>query len=310
MKTPDHFPPPEQLEWLRAVADDAGIEGARISLPEDGFVNVGGLRFHYLDWLGNGAPIVFLHGGALTAHTFDGVCLALRDRYRCLSMDLRGHGDTEWPGEVDDSLDASARDLEGFIDNLRLERPVIVGMSRGALNGLTYAVRSANRLRALVMIDMAPEIQVEGTARIAAFAQGPESKGTPDDFVVHAVAHNPRRNPLVVRGTVLFNLRRLEDGSWTWKYDPRPGKAPSSQDRWERYARLWNELGRVTCPTLIVKGGRSRILTEANAERLAHGVPNGRWLTIPDAGHAVQVDQPLALAEAIDRFLSESAPIP
>jgi pimeloyl-ACP methyl ester carboxylesterase len=59
-----------------------------------------------------------------------------------------------------------------------------------------------------------------------------------------------------------------------------------------------------------VKGGRSRILTEANAERLARGLPNGRLLTIPDAGHAVQVDQPLLLARAIDRFLSEAAPTP
>ncbi len=306
----DHFPPQAQLEWLQAVAEDAGLSGVRVSLPKDRFVNLGGLRFHYLDWLGNGPPIVFLHGGALTAHTFDGVCLALRNRYHCLSMDLCGHGDTEWPAEVDDSLEASARDVATFIDTLDLSKPAVVGMSRGALNALTYATAHADRLRALVMIDMAPEIQVEGTARIAEFARGPEATGSPDDFVSHAIAMNPRRDARIIRGTVLFNLRKTDNNTWTWKYDPRPGRAPSSQDRWERYSRLWNELNLVTCPTLIVKGGRSRILTEANADRLARGVPNGRWLTIPDAGHAVQVDQPLLLATEIERFLNEAAASP
>jgi esterase len=303
-----HFSTAEQLEWLRAVAEVGGITGADVSLPIDRFVELNGIRFHYLDWGGDGVPMVFLHGGALTAHTFDGVCLALRDRYRCLSLDLRGHGDTEWPPEVDDTLDASAADLGAFIDALALERPVVVGMSRGGLNGLTYAVSHSDRIRALVMIDIAPEIQVEGTSRIVEFSKGPEVTDSPEDFVAHAIEFNARRDPRVVRGTILFNLRRLEDGRWTWKYDRRPQTAPTSANRWERYARLWDELRSVTCPTLIVKGGRSRILTEAVAERLASGLPNGRWITIPDAGHAIQVDQPKALAEAIDRFVAERAP--
>src|SRR5258706_13956910 len=111
-----HFPAAEQLKWLGAVAEVGGITGADVSLPADRFIDLNGIRFHYLDWGGDGISVVFLHGGALTAHTFDGVWLALRSRYRCLSLDLRGHGDTEWPAEVDDTLDTSAADLGAFID--------------------------------------------------------------------------------------------------------------------------------------------------------------------------------------------------
>ena len=65
---------------------------------------------------------MFLHGGGLSAHTWDIVCLALREEYRCYALDLRGHGDSEWSPALDYSLGAHLRDLEAFADHLDIAR--------------------------------------------------------------------------------------------------------------------------------------------------------------------------------------------
>ena len=88
------------------------------------------MRLHYLDWgpagrrpgTRGGWPLVFLHGGGLNAHTWDIVCLALREEYRCHALDLRGHGDSEWSPAQDYSLGAHLRDLEAFADHLDIAR--------------------------------------------------------------------------------------------------------------------------------------------------------------------------------------------
>src|SRR5690348_10982585 len=82
------------LPWL---ARRCGIEFSDASHPvRRDCTTPDGLRLSYLDWGGSGDPIVFLHGGALTAHTWDLVCIGLRGTYRCISLDLRGHGDSDW----------------------------------------------------------------------------------------------------------------------------------------------------------------------------------------------------------------------
>src|SRR5262245_32909646 len=102
----------QELEHLQLAVTLAGVE-VPVSLPSSHHLVVGGLRLHYLDWGTAGRPpIVFLHGGALTAHTWDVVCLALRSEYRCLALDQRGHGDSEWSPVMDYGADAHRDDLE------------------------------------------------------------------------------------------------------------------------------------------------------------------------------------------------------
>ena len=103
-----------QLEMLRAAVEIAGLNARKIDLPQDHQLIIGAMRFHYLDWGGNGHPIVFLHGGGLNAHTWDVVALMLRDRYRCIALDQRGHGDSEWSPAIDYGVETQVRDVEGF----------------------------------------------------------------------------------------------------------------------------------------------------------------------------------------------------
>src|SRR2546428_10158960 len=134
--------PFDELAHLELAAELAGVELPEVVLPEDRFVELNGLRLHYLDWGGEGRPrVLFLHGGGLTAHTWDLVCLALRADYHCLALDLRGHGDSDWSPGMDYSFEAHRDDVEAFADLLRLDRFVLVGMSLGGITALAYAGR-------------------------------------------------------------------------------------------------------------------------------------------------------------------------
>ena len=153
---------PKQLEHLKLAVKVSGVEVSDVVLPEDRELRVGNLRLHYLDW-GNEhrPPLVFLHGGALTAHTWDVVCLALRDHYHCLALDQRGHGDSDWADDY--SHERHCEDIEGFIDQLGIDRTVLVGQSMGGLNSIVYAGRGASGWPPLVIVDVGPELNMAGT---------------------------------------------------------------------------------------------------------------------------------------------------
>src|ERR1700753_188381 len=139
--------PDEYHDHLKTTSVRAGVSFSDVVLRSEKTVLVGHLRFRYLDW-GNEElrPLLFLHGGALTAHTWDLCCLALRDDYHCLALDQRGHGDSDWAPDADYSLGAQREDVKGFAEAIGLDRFVLVGMSMGAINGLAYAIAHSETL--------------------------------------------------------------------------------------------------------------------------------------------------------------------
>jgi esterase len=294
--------PAEDLAHLRRAAQIAGLDPGAAVLPESRHVVVDGFRLHLLDWGGSGPALVLLHGGALTAHTWDLVCLALRERYRCVAVDQRGHGDSEWSPELDYGADAYVKDIEGLARELGLERAVLVGQSLGAINGLTCAAREPDWLAGLVMVDAGPWVRSDGAQRIADFVLAPAELPSVDDYVERAISFNPRRDPELLRRSLLHNLRPLPQGGWTWKYDRRHLAEGSFERMRTRLAELERMLDHVVCPVLVVRGAESDVLSRADAERLASRLPDARLVEVPDAGHTVQGDNPVDLARAVDEF--------
>src|SRR5207249_1787950 len=97
----------ERVQHLSEAAELAQMSLAEVVLPTERQLQGNGLPLHLLDWGTPGQPpVLFLHGGSLTAHTWDLVCLALRQRYHCQALDLRGHGDSGWSPDADYSLEA------------------------------------------------------------------------------------------------------------------------------------------------------------------------------------------------------------
>ena len=299
----------EELEHLRLAAELAGLEDMQVVLPDDRHVVLDGMRLHFVNWGTAGfPPVLFLHGGGLTARTWDLVCLALRTSFHCLALDQRGHGDSEWSPGLDYGTAAHVADLEALIAHLRLDRPVLVGQSMGALNALTYAERHAAELGGLVLVDMTPNVRLEGTQRIFDFVTAPAELDSVEEFVERAKQFNPRRDPRLLRRSLLHNLRQLPNGKWTWKYDRRHMTRERLASLRDQVGRLWEMIGTVTCPTLVVRGERSDVVTPESAAALASALPDGESVTIADAGHTVQGDNPRGLAEALEPFLRRARP--
>jgi pimeloyl-ACP methyl ester carboxylesterase len=294
----------EQREHLRLAAELAGLGRLEIVLPEEHDVVLGGMRLHYLDWgSAEHAPILFLHGGGLTARTWDLVCLALRGEHHCFALDQRGHGDSEWSPGLDYDTAAHVGDLEALIADLGLERPVLVGQSMGALNALAYAASRADALAGLVLVDMTPDVRAEAVERIFDFVTAPAELDSVEDFVARAVEFNPARDPRLLRRSLLHNLRQLPNGKWTWKYDRRAMTREHFERVRSEMSGIKDVLDAVVCQTLVVRGERSDAVDDAGAAALVETLPDAEWVSIPDAGHTVQGDNPRALAAAIDAFL-------
>jgi pimeloyl-ACP methyl ester carboxylesterase len=293
-----------EIDQLRAVTEIAGLKPSKIVMPEDHHTIVGAMRFHYLDWGGNGHPILFLHGGGINAHTWDVVCLMLRERYRCVALDQRGHGDSEWSPAIDYGVETQMRDIEGFIEKLGLENPVLVGQSMGGLNSIAYAIRHSAKMKGLVVVDVGPEINSAGTQRIREFSSTPELESL-DAFLERAVKFNPIRDPRVLRRSLFYNLRQLPTGKWSLKHDQRRASEEAWRIATDQRERLLRDVSKISCPTLIVRGGKSDVLSDDAAERFAHMLPHARWLRVENAGHNVQGDNPRGLLDAMNPFLRE-----
>jgi esterase len=294
----------EYRDHLETTAVRAGFSFGGVVLPSEHDVSVGQLRFRYLDWGTEGLrPILFLHGGALTAHTWDLCCLALRGEFHCMALDQRGHGDSDWAADADYSITAQREDIRGFADRLGLDRFVLVGQSMGAINGLAFAVAQPERLSALVMIDAGPEVRRRGSSRIREFVNGGAKPETLEEIIERALAFNPRRDPQILRRSLMHNLRRQADGSWSWKYDRRRFQRLDHDAHLAERRRLADDLAKVVCPVLVVRGADSDVFHEEDARDLATRFPDGRQVTITDAGHTVQGDNPKDLVAAIREFL-------
>ena len=300
----------EQLEHLKLAAEVAGLEVPRFTLPEDHDVVVNRMRFHYLDWGTAGRhPILFLHGGGLNAHTWDLVCLALRGEYHCVALDQRGHGDSEWSPVGDYSLPSQVRDIEDFIEKLKLKRPLVVGHSMGGFAAMAYAAKFARRMAGLVLVDIAPELNPAGTARIRNFLAQDRELDSIDAFVERAMAFNPLRNPALLRRSLLHNLRELPNGKWTWKHDTRRVGETTTDEAVAAAARrseeLWKAVPKISCPTLVIRGALSDVISDEQAEKFVRALPNGQFVKVEQAGHNVQGDNPAGLLAVLRPFLEE-----
>ncbi|MGH7932481.1 MAG: alpha/beta fold hydrolase [Candidatus Binataceae bacterium] len=296
--------PAEEADHLKLAADIAGLEPPEVVLPESHQVVIHRMRFHYLDWGTKGRkPILLFHGAAQNAHAWDLICLMLRRNYYCIALDQRGHGDSEWEPAGDYSLESQTADVEGFIEKLKPHRPLLIGHSMGGIAAIGYALRHAAAMAGLVLIDVAAEVSNDGANRRtgATFNQRREFESV-DEIMARAMASNPRRNAVLLRRNLMHNLRRLPNGKWIWKYDPNRDFAI---DRAARARKILAGCHDISCPTLIMRGERSDILTEESAASFARALPHGRWIRIANAGHTIHADNPRGLLEALAPFLAE-----
>jgi esterase len=276
-----------------------------MSTPHDHRVNARGLNFHYVEW-GNAAapPLLCLHGITQTAHSWDEVAADLANDYRVLSLDQRGHGDSDWAPDGDYTRQTQAADIDAITDALGLRQFILAGMSMGGINAITFTARHPEKVRALIIVDVSPEIQTRGVENIRHFIQAPDELDSFEAFVERAHQFNPRRSLDNIRSRLSHNLKQLPNGKWTWKYD----KALRSGERGFQASallNLWDDVRAIRCPTLVIKGGESDILSAESATKLQAAIPGSRLAVVPGAGHSVMGDNPVAFVAAAREFLRE-----
>ncbi len=299
------LPAAEELEHLKLAVEISKTPVDEVVVAERHHAVVDGFRIHYLDWGKAGKPpIVFLHGGALNAHTWDVVCLALRTGHHCIAVDQRGHGDSEWSPALDYAPESHRRDVLGLVDHLGFDRFLLVGQSMGALNSFTFATEHSDRLRGLVLIDAGPQIRINGAEKIGEFVNATAEIDSIDQALAKALEFNPLRDPRLLRRGLLYNYRQLPSGKWARKHDMRHWIGSEMKDRAKRHQSSWQRLERVTCPTLVVRGAISDVFHDEDAESFAAALPNGRWTKVEGAGHTVQGDNPRGLVEALREFFA------
>jgi esterase len=274
--------------------------------PADRTVTANGLRLHYLEWgPPQGPAIVCVHGYTSSADAFNALARRLADRFHVLAMDVRGHGESQWsPAQAYEYAD-QAGDLAAFADLLVPQPFVLIGTSMGGIISMAYAERWSGRLRGLVLNDIGPEVEA-GTGRITQMVGS-----RPDDFASLDAAMEYRRqaSPITAarpladqRELALGVLRQRPDGRWAWKMDPAyierriTRGAPRRPDAWPVLAAL-------ACPTLVVWGTDSDVLSEAQARRMVATLPRGELVAVPGVGHAPTLVEPPVLA-ALERFLA------
>ena len=272
--------------------------------PKDMTVNANGINLHYLDWGNVDSPtLVLLHGLRGHAHSWDDVSVALCQDYHVLALDQRGRGDTDWAPGGDYSGAAFVADLVGFCDALGLKSFTLIGHSMGGRNSLAFAGRHADQLEKLVIVDIGPDIDPAGSARITRelvdVPQEFDSFDAQFDYMNKQNRFAPER---VIRRRLQYASKELPNGKFGWRYDQEIRESRRRGDV-APILDLWPALPKITCPTLIVRGTETDLLRPETAQRMVDTLPNGKLVEVEKAGHMVFEDNPDDFLEAVQPFL-------
>lgn len=276
--------------------------------PQSHTVQANGLRLHHLDWGNAGKPVlVLVHGIRLHAHVWNEFAREFRDRFHILALDQRGHGDSDWAPPGHYHLHDYYEDLRAVLEARRLQEVTLIGHSLGARVAMLYTHLHPERVKRLILVDMGAGLP--STIAGVDFSRVTET-APPKDFASPAEAGAylagilrlaPRH---LIEESVAHGMRRREDGRWVWKYDPSLGGRPQPRAgvrEWD----LWDVVKTIACPTLLLHGQLSRVVTPEIARRMADEMPRCRAERIDNAGHALFTDQPRAFAQSVARFLGE-----
>jgi pimeloyl-ACP methyl ester carboxylesterase len=245
--------------------------------------------------------LVFLHGGGQNAHTWDSTVLALGRP--AIAIDLPGHGHA-LPRSIASPV-AIADDVAVTVELLAPRARAVVGMSLGGLAAIALCRTAPSLVRALVVVDVTPATDRARTSAVVDFITGPASFESFDEMLQRTVVFHPERSRSSLRRGLLHNAVQGEDGRWTWRYRREGDESLLGKGEVD-FTPLWEILGSLRIPVLFVRGmlPGSAVRDEDEIE-LCRRVPHASVLRVLDAGHSVQGDRPVVLAQAIRSFLSE-----
>ena len=268
----------------------------------------GGIRLAASAW-GDpaAAPVVFLPGGGQTRHAWAAAGRSLAAAgFLAVSVDLRGHGDSQWAPDGDYRHATVAADLVALAGSFS-RPPAVVGASLGGVAALLAVGEMGLPAGALVLVDIVPRSERAGVRRVVTFLAGNEDGFASLEEAVAAVQTYKPDRP-VDAGRLRHNLRVGEDGRWRWHWDPRlvSHQGRHSRDIPERMAAA---SAGVTVPTLLVRGRKSDMVSDEGVAEFRALIPEAEFVDIADAAHMVTGDHNDAFAGAVIEFLTRVASV-
>ncbi len=277
-------------------------------IGEHGYLTIHGLRHHYIRWGDvSNDPVVLLHGLMNNARYWEHIAERFIDRWSVYAPDLRGHGESEHaPGGY--LVWAFAMDLRGFIEEMDFEAFDLVAHSIGSRVAMSYARDHSHRLKHLVLADMGPQMADQGARgirRTTGDAQKAPGFATDAEALEYYAGLYPGRSKEFLERQMAASLVLDEaTGNLVFRFDPSIHQA-TGRGAIAEIPYLWESLEHITCPTLVIRAEKSKVLSREIAEQMVDRLPNARLVEIAGAGHQVPLHQPEAFSNAIRDFLQE-----
>ncbi|WP_419825754.1 alpha/beta fold hydrolase [Sphingomonas sp.] len=274
------------------------LEGAGISIAAD----VGGAE--------DGPLVVLQPGGGQTRHSWGKAGETLAERgYHVVSLDLRGHGDSDWSPDrlygFDRYLDDLVRVLAQFADGPRY----LVGASLGGIVSLLAVGENRVRADGLVLVDIAPKVEWSGASRIGEFMRArPEGFASVDEAADAVAAYLPHRPRPKSNTGLLKNLRLGADQRYRWHWDPQLIDEHASEAAVVQVGTRLEQAARaLTIPTLLVRGGLSDVVSRSSVDHMREVVPHAEIVEVAHADHMIAGDRNDAFNTAVIEFLQRIA---
>ncbi len=235
-------------------------------------------------------PVLFFHGGGQSRNAWRGSARKVAEAgYYGITFDLRGHGASDWAADSDYLLDAFGRDIERLL--YQFERPVtLVGASRGGQATLVGGSRHPDRVRLILLADVAPDMRADGIDDLRIFfANSARGFETLDD-AADSLATNLKQARIADAGKLARSMRQDDAGRWFWLWDPATGNreflAPPSENE-----SLLAAAERVTCPVILVRAELSHLLTDQGVANFQILAPQLKVVTAHGVGHMFTNDR-------------------
>jgi pimeloyl-ACP methyl ester carboxylesterase len=256
------------------------------------YANVNGQRLYYEDTGGTGPAIIFSHGLLLDGTMFAPQVAALRDKYRCIVWDERGHGKTASETLRPFSYYDSANDIAALLAFLDVSSAILAGMSQGGFLGMRCALVHPERVRALILI---------------ATGTGTMDPTTVQSYKQMLDAWIANKLPEEIAATlehIIFGPGW--PGAAAWKEKWRSMTAPNLLGAFDTLARsddIGDKISAIRIPTLIIHGDADAAIPLAKAQAMQASIPNAE-LVVVEGGHSVNMTNPAPVNAAIEAFLA------
>jgi pimeloyl-ACP methyl ester carboxylesterase len=269
---------------------------------QDRYLEVNGLRLHYLDWGSpTKPPFIMLHGISRVAHQFDHIAPHFAVDYHVIAIDMRGHGDSAWSPEGAYVVEDYEKDLEAFVTKLDLHNLTLLGNSTGGRVVQVYAGLHPERVARIVVEDVGPErtneIASAFTRQVENEANGWASE---DELVAFLKKSNAKTPEPILRAYAHFASKPRADGRIVWKRDPNLAKGFVPTE-------LWRFVSQIKCPVIYILGGASRIVPPETQQKLKETLPQVEIVVLPGLGHYPDQEATADFLPIVDSFLAATA---